>query len=86
MLPATTEIGDGHSGRNFVIVAALVVVTIWGGLVPRLPGLAGKVSAARRLRRIARRSGDRPAQGGRAARTPNQPPGATPSTRPMPCS
>ena len=30
--PATTEVGDGHSGRNFVIVAALVVVTIWGGL------------------------------------------------------
>ncbi len=29
---ASAEIGEGHSGRKFVIVAALVVLTIWGGL------------------------------------------------------
>ena len=30
--PAMAEIGQGHSGRKFVIVAALVVLTTWGGL------------------------------------------------------
>ncbi len=28
----TGEIGQGHSGRKFVIVAGMVVLTIWGGL------------------------------------------------------
>jgi len=28
----TAEIGQGHSGRKFVIIAGLVVLTIWGAL------------------------------------------------------
>jgi hypothetical protein len=30
--PATDESGQDHSGRRFVIVAGLVLLTIWGGL------------------------------------------------------
>ena len=39
---ATAEVGQGHSGRRFVVVAGLVVLLTWGGLYVAFQGWRAK--------------------------------------------